>query len=754
MTTNEYAEVYKEEAYEILEDLERALLDLEASPEDADLVSKIFRAIHTIKGSGAMFGFDMLSAFAHEVENAYELVRQGTMKVSKRLIDLTLQAMDFIKYALEIQNDTVAEEEQIKKQSIIDGLHEIITWSGITDLSVQKNPVKNPTPKKEASAFSKSGENPLAAVGTPPVEVPTASQAPSTIKVEKAEGVETTYRIRFVPGPELQERGTDVLQLLRELKNMGTYSAVAHLTNVPLLDDIKPGRCYISWDIILTTSFPKNAILDTFIFVEGDSQVKVELIDSAESSELPDYKKVGNILVEKGDLSEEKIEQIVGSKKRLGELLVEEGIVNPEEVESALVEQQHVREIRKKRQETEVASSLRVSSEKMDQLVNLVGELVTLQARLSQLSIERNDSQLISISEEVERITWELRDNSMDMRMLPIGSTFSRFKRLVRDLSNNLGKEVELTTAGGDTELDKTVIERLNDPLVHIIRNCIDHGIEKPTVRESKGKNKCGNVHLNAFHSGSNVVIEVHDDGAGLDVKAIRKKAIERGLLMPDQEITDRDLFAIIFEPGFSTAKEVSDVSGRGVGMDVVKRNIEALRGTIDIESELNQGTTMTLNIPLTLAIIDGLLVKIDKEFFVFPLSIVESCIEINHTQIITANGQNYVNVRGELIPYIYLRDQFEIRENAPSIEQIVIADIKGFRVGFVVDHVVGGHQTVIKSLGKFYRNVDGLSGATILGDGTIALILDVPKLISTAGLARKKQRAMQRKNEDKFYEN
>ncbi len=752
MTTNEYAEVYKEETYEILEDLEKALLELESSPDDADLVSKIFRAIHTIKGSGAMFGFEMLSTFAHEVENAYELVRQGTLMVSKKLIDLTLLAMDFIKYALEMQNDKIGEAENVKKQTIITGLQDIIANAGTTEPINKLN--KKPYIIQEPTAI----EKPIVNRNPEPVaiheEIRVEPPVEKILKEDKPDGPETTYRIRFIPSPSIQESGTNIIQLLKELKTLGTYSAVAHLANIPLLEEIEPTRCYVSWDIILTTSRPKNAILDVFIFVEEDSQIKVDVIDSADSVDFPDYKKVGNILVEKGDLSEEKIEAIVGHKKRLGELLVEEGIVDPEEVESALVEQQHVRDIRKKRQDSEVASSLRVSSEKMDQLVNLVGELVTLQARLSQLSLIRNDSQLISISEEVERITWELRDNSMDMRMLPIGSTFSRFKRLVRDLSNNLGKVVELTADGGDTELDKTVIERLNDPLVHIIRNCIDHGIEKPAQREAKGKIRTGTIHLNAFHSGSNVVIEVQDDGAGLDVKAIRKKAIERGLLMPDQELTDRDLFAIIFEPGFSTAKEVSDVSGRGVGMDVVKRNIEALRGSIDIESETGHGTTITLNIPLTLAIIDGLLVQIGQEFFVFPLSVVESCIEIEHAQIVGANGQNYVNVRGDLVPYIYLREQFDIRDNCPVIEQIVIATIKSQRVGFVVDHVVGGHQTVIKSLGTVYRHIDGLSGATILGDGTIALILDVPKLIMAAGLVKKKQRAFQKKNEDKFYEN
>lgn len=701
--SSEYAEVFKEETYEILEELEKSLLELEANPDNADIIAKVFRAIHTIKGSGAMFGFDMLSNFAHEVENAYELVREGNIKADKRLIDITLEARDFIKIALE--NETLDAKAAAQKEKIISNLTEFISAS--------------------------TGE-----AGHEPERVP----PPAPEKIEEEEpGTETTYRIRFHPAADILEKGTELIKLLKELHDLGTCHAVAHIADLPPLEGMEPNLCYVNWDIVLTTTRSKNAVRDVFIFVEDDSDISIEMIDTGDAREPVEYKKVGNILVEKGDLSEEKINEVVKSQKKMGEILVEEGVVNPEEIESALVEQQHVREVRKKRQETETAASLRVSSEKVDLLVNLVGELVTLQARLSQLSHKKNDSELISLSEEVERITWDLRDSSMEMRMLPIGSTFSRFKRLVRDLSHNLEKEVELTTEGGDTELDKTVIEKLNDPLVHIIRNCIDHGIELPGHREAAGKNRTGSIHLSAFHSGANVVIQVTDDGAGLDTARIKKKAVERGVIPDGQELPPEEIFSLIFEPGFSTAKSVTDVSGRGVGMDVVKRNIEALRGSIDIDSQKGFGTTITLNIPLTLAIIDGLLVDIAGEHFVFPLAVVESCIEISHAQIAESNGQNYVNVRGEIVPYIYLRDQFRMTENCPSIEQIVIADLEKRRVGFVVDHVIGGHQTVIKSLGKVYKHVEGISGATILGDGTIALILDVPKLVSAAGLARKR---------------
>jgi two-component system chemotaxis sensor kinase CheA len=362
-------------------------------------------------------------------------------------------------------------------------------------------------------------------------------------------------------------------------------------------------------------------------------------------------------------------------------------------------------------------------------MVNLVGELVTVQARLSQTALTQGIAQFISIAEEVERLTVALRDNTMSIRMLPIGTTFSKFKRAVRDLSAELGKEIELTTEGAETELDKTVIEKLSDPLVHLIRNCVDHGIETPEVREAAGKPRRGAIHLSAVHSGAHVLIQIKDDGAGLDIEAIRAKAAEKGLVPPDATPSDKELFSLILMPDFSTAKKVTSVSGRGVGLDVVKKAIDALRGTIEITSIRGTGATITLKLPLTLAIIDGFLTKIGAEHFIFPLASVEECIELKR-EAAKSNGRHLVNVRGHIVPYIRLREKFMISGATPAIEQIVIVGEEGRRVGFAVDVVVGEHQTVLKSLGKFYKDVEGVSGATILGDGTVALILDIPKLI------------------------
>jgi two-component system chemotaxis sensor kinase CheA len=339
------------------------------------------------------------------------------------------------------------------------------------------------------------------------------------------------------------------------------------------------------------------------------------------------------------------------------------------------------------------------------------------------------------IGTEGARLTGDLRDSILNIRMLPIGATFSKFRRLVRDLSTELGKEIEMTTAGEDTELDKTVIEKLNDPLVHMIRNCCDHAIGTPDVRIAKGKPRQGTIHLAAVHSGDSVYISITDDGAGLDKNVILAKAVENGLVQSGTELTEKEIFALIFAPGFSTAKEVTSVSGRGVGMDVVKRSIEELRGSIDIQSEFGKGTTITVRIPLTLAIIESLLVRIGTDHYMFPLSLVDECMFLTNDHKKQAHGRHFVQVREKVVPYIHLRKQFAVTGAPPAIEQLVITVIDGNRVGFVVDNIVGQYQTVIKSLGNAYRHVEGVSGATILGNGSVALILDVPQLYHAAVL-------------------
>ncbi len=690
---DQHKEVFKEEAYERLSELEDSLLELEERTDDIDLISSIFRALHTIKGSGSMFGFDEIAKFTHEVETVFDCVRNGEMPVTKELIDLTLSARDHIKELLDNPDNVNLQ----RAGEIISSL-------------------KNLSPNSDALK-----EECNCSPALPSIENDTAAD-------EKEE--ETVYRIEFVPGHDVFMKGINPVMLLNELQTLGECRIIAMTDAIPQLDYFNPECCYTYWDIFLTTSQGINAIKDVFIFVEDDCELSISVIDSSLDSSV---KKLGEILMERGEVTPENLQEVLNKQRPVGELLVENGVTSPQEVESALAEQKHIKEAREKQKTTETVSSIRVSSDKLDSLVDLVGELVTVQARLTQKANTGSDPDLLLISEEVERLTEELRDNTMGVRMVPIGTMFSKFKRLVRDLSNEVGKEIEMTTDGAETELDKTVIEKLNDPVVHLIRNSIDHGIESPEGREAAGKPKMGKVHLSARHSGANVLIEIIDDGAGLNPEAIKAKAIEKGLIGSDAELSEKEIFSLVLAPGFSTAKKVTSVSGRGVGMDVVKRNIEALRGSIDISSNKGKGSTITLKLPLTLAIIDGLLVKLGTDVYVMPLSIVEECVELTDKDIEKAHGRQIANVRGEIVPYINLREQFMINGGKPEIEQIVIARVDEQRVGYVVDDVIGEHQTVIKSLGKFYKHVEGVSGATILGDGNVALILDAPKLMHTA---------------------
>lgn len=685
---------YREEANELLTELETSLLELEETPEDSELIGRVFRAMHTIKGSGAMFGFDDIAGFTHEVETVFDLVRNGKMSVTKQLLNLTLRARDHIKSLLEAS----VSGEEIDKASgdaIIAGLKQLVP-------------------------------------GVEPVEVLKAAQE-NAPPAEMASGDLKTWRIRFKPIPEIFMSGTNPLNLINELRELGTCHVIAHTEQIPHLSEMVPEHCYLYWDVVLTTNRGLDAIKDVFIFCEDDCDLKIDLVDDGQSDSEQDYKKLGDILVERGDLSPVEMNKILSYQKRFGELAVAMGAVTPDKIQSALLEQQQVKVVRQERASQDAATSIRVPAEKLDQLVNLVGELVTVQAHLSQTAALQNNAEFAAIAEEVERLTEELRDTALNIRMLPIGSTFTKFKRLVRDLSQELGKEIEMETEGAETELDKTVIERLNDPLVHLIRNSIDHGIEMPDVRRAAAKSALGIVHLGAVHSGDSVLITIRDDGAGLNKERIREKAIERGLMTASTELSDKEIYNMIFAPGFSTAEKVTSVSGRGVGMDVVKKGIEALRGSIEINSEPGKGSTITLRIPLTLAIIESLLVRIDSNYFVLPLSHVEECVELTREDIQNAHGRNLANVRGSIIPYIPLREQFAISSNRPEIEQIVITGINGSKVGFVVDSVIGEHQTVIKTLGRMYRDVKGVSGATILGDGTVALILDMGVLYQAA---------------------
>jgi len=630
-----------EEARELLAELELALLELDEKRDDPELVGRAFRALHTIKGSGAMFGLDELAGFTHHLETAFDRVRNGQLAVTSGLTNLALAASDQIKALL----------EQAAGRGVADQARGAEILARVGELTG----AEQPTPPQPDSV-------------PPPPE-------------RAGRGEIRLWRIRFRPAAEVLVNGVNPLLLLDELRQLGDLQVTADLSAIPPLRAIVPEHCYLAWDMTLATPAGRDAIRDVFIFVEDNSELAIETA--------------------------------VAPKPEAGRAPVAPPASENTPVRGA-----------------QPAASIRVAAAKLDQLVNLVGELVTVQARLSEAAARSNDPGILDIAELVERLTGELRENSMSIRMLPLRATFERFRRLVHDLGVDLGKDVELTVEGADTELDKTVIDQLNDPLVHLIRNSMDHGIETPEARRAAGKRPTARIHLSALHSGANVLIRVSDDGRGLDAEAVRARAVEQGLIDSGARLSEQEIFSLILAPGFSTAREVTDVSGRGVGMDVVRRSVEALHGSIELNSRPSQGLTVTLRLPLTLAIIDGLLVRVGATSFVVPLANSLECVELTREDIQAAHGNHLANVRGELIPYIRLSEYFEMDTARPDREQIMVVETEHGLYGFAVDQVLGDHQTVIKNLGRLCRNVQVVSGATILGDGTVALILDPHRLV------------------------
>lgn len=701
MDMDNQREAFDQEVAELLGEVEEAILEVENSDDPADeseAVNRLFRAMHSIKGIAGMFGFDQVTEFTHHVETALDLVRNGKAPVSKELINYVLKSHDMIISLLE--DDAVAIPEE--------GIEIIQQLTLLTNEDAVFDDLEFGTEEK-----NKEDESDLNS------------------------GLVLTYRINFKPHESFFASGNSIKNIFEQLHALGDIAMHAHYDSIPPCDKLDPSVCHIYWDMVLTTKVERDEIMDVFIFAENECDLSIKLIDEVDDdidrgeNDEHNYKKLGEILVDRGALSKDELEDTLAESSKIGDILVKKNLVEPKEVEAALVEQEQVRKVRKTRHKNVASATIRVQAQKLDSLVSLVGELVTAQARLASLAIDRNDAEVSAVSETVQSLVSGLRDETMSIRMVPIGTTFTTFKRLVRDLAGDLGKEINLNMIGGDTELDKTVIERLKDPLVHIVRNSVDHGIEKGEDRIAVGKDNVGNLTLKAEHTGAFVQITVEDDGAGLNLERIREKAIERNLISPDAHLTDKETCMLVFAPGFSTAESVTDISGRGVGMDVVKQNIEALRGSISIDSEFGKGTKITLRLPLTLAIIDGLMVQVAEEFYIIPLSMVEECMDLDMAEVERIKGRNILNLRGKALPFVKLREQLDFTGSEPEIEQVVITHVNGMEVGFVVDHVIGSHQTVIKSLGPGLRQAKHISGATILGDGTVALILDVQKLVN-----------------------
>ncbi|MCV2884737.1 chemotaxis protein CheA [Aestuariibacter sp. AA17] len=681
-------DTYKEEAEELLTDLEDAFLELENDPRSEELINRIFRAMHTIKGSGAMAGFDNIAAFTHEFETAFDRVRKGELSVTQELIEIGLASQSWIAEMLDSNDQQTA---LLKEQA--------------DELTVRL-----------LQLMPDSAEKPNTEQGK--------QMAPEVAAEEHDEQI---FRIRFKPNEDFFNFGSKPLALLRCLEEMGEYNVVAYTDALPSLESLHPLTSYLSWDVLLKTQKSRDDILDVFIFDEDDCELHVDVIDHGDEQE-DDYKRIGEILVERGDISADELENLLPKAPKVGEILEAAGAVAKEKITSALVEQEVVKTDRQQKQKA--VENIRVPAPKLEMQMNLVGELVIALASLNRIAASHADTQLINACEEMNHLITELRDNVLSIRMMQIGSTFSRFRRVVRDLAKDQGKNIELFTHGAETELDKTVIDQLGDPLVHLIRNSIDHGIEPPEERAEKGKPAEGKIILSAQHTQGQVVIKIEDNGRGIDPTKIRSKAIDKGVIEPDADISDKDALQLIFAPGFSTAEKITNISGRGVGMDVVKRTIEDLRGTIELDSIVNKGTTITLKLPLTLAIIEGLLTRVGDDVIAIPLSIIKECVEIRSKDLSKTKQGYSTKIRGTLMPCVSLREWAEISADKPDLVELIIVSVDNESFAFIVDEIIDQQQIVIKNLGAVYRSIDSISGATILGDGSVALIIDAFQIL------------------------
>jgi two-component system chemotaxis sensor kinase CheA len=665
MSAGDPTETFRQEAQELLEQLEQILLDLGRAPDNQELVDSTFRALHTIKGSGSMFGFEAVAAFTHHVESAFDMVRRGQVNLTPALVDIALNAKDHIRNLIERPESVAAE-------------------TGAAILA-----------KLQDAVGAESH----------------AEAAPSAAAAQPEASAATRWNVHFRLPVHALATGTNPLLLIDELRSLGEARVTPLLDQVPPLEALNPTECHIGWNVALTTEKPKAAIEDVFMFVMDEMDLKIEPADAPAAETAP-------AAPETKPAPEAKSEPA----PRPAASAPAPAPTAPKSDAASL----------------KGGGSIRVPAERLDDMMDRVGELVIAQSRLKQIAAGSQDAQFKSIAEEIERLALELRDTTMGVRMVPIAQLFGRFRRLVHDLAQELGKEISLTTSGEETELDKTVIERLNDPLVHLIRNSIDHGLESPEKRVAAGKSSQGSIRLAARHTGDKVLISISDDGAGLDRARIQARAEEHGLIPPGAKLSDSELFQLIFQPGFSTAKQVTNLSGRGVGMDVVKRTMDALRGSIDIASTPGSGTEITLRLPLTLAIIDGLLVRVGQGRYVIPLSAVEECVELPPEEEMRASGRNFLNIRGELVPFLRLREIFNAKNAPDRYQKVVVVSANEMRVGLVVDQVIGDHQTVIKSLSKLHAGVGTFSGATILGDGSVALILEIAHLVAR-GQSREK---------------
>lgn len=681
----QFHQVFFEESFEGLEIMETGLMDLEPGNADSEVINSIFRAAHSIKGGSGTFGFKSIADFTHVMETLLDEMRDGKRNVTRENSDILLRSVDCLKEMLEAAQageeadaDRVQQHQNELEQELGNTTqHEPSTSTSITE----------PIPEQQAAP------------------------------VANKQG----WHIAFKPARNILHSANDPLPLISELTELGDLELEINTDEVPEFDQLEAEDCYFSWNMTLSTEASLEQVKEVFAWVDDLCELEITAltssIDLVSMQHAADQK---NLTVpqrretDKGKPGIDRRENDRRKTERRGSTGGQAG-----------------------------ATSIRVETGKIDALINMVGELVITQSMLGLLGETIEDRQAITAQDiekmrdglmQLERNTRELQESVMQVRMMPISFTFSRFPRLVRDMSSKLGKKIDLKLVGETTEVDKTVIEKIGDPMVHLVRNSLDHGIEEPAERSAAGKPETGTIELNAYHQGGNIVIEIKDDGRGMDRDKLLSKAIEKGLVSEDDVLSDKQIYELIFMPGFSTAEVVSDVSGRGVGMDVVRRNIQELGGGVEIDSALGEGTTMTIRLPLTLAILDGQTVSVGDENYIIPIiSIIES-IQVKPEMINRVGGQGETfKLRDEYIPIIKLHEIFGLQA-ADSISLsdglLVVVEADGEHVGLFVDDLLGQQQVVIKSLENNYKKIEGFSGATILGDGSVALILDMPGIL------------------------
>ena len=719
---DELTSVYIQECREQLADMEAGLLRLEQAPDDRDNLNGIFRAAHTIKGGAGVIECHFIEHFTHGVENLLDALRNGDFAVTGAMATLLLESCDHMGGLIDVLAAQSPEPDAAvlaRGDALTERLGAIFAEHRGKDAANAEHAASSLTVQDDSVEVESSGGG---VVNTDSWHI----------------------SIRF--GQNVLRGGTDPLSFIRYLAGLGEIIGIETIADgIPPAPEMDPESCYLGFEIRLQTKSSKADIERVFDFVRDDCDLRILPPHSNVAdylrliTELPeDTMRLGEMLVRCGALTQAEIDQGLLAQTaaktpdeqtppHLGEILVEHKVVHKEIVDAAISKQAQV--VEKKARDAQL---VRVHADKLDQLIDLVGELVIAGASANLLAVKSRQSELVEATSILTRLVENIRDSALQLRMVQIGDTFTRFNRVVRDVSKDLGKEIELVISGAETELDKTVVEKIGDPLMHLVRNSLDHGIESTAVRLERGKPACGRVSLNAYHDSGSIVIEVSDDGGGLNREKIRAKAIERELIQPETLLSDNEMINLIFEPGFSTVDAVSKLSGRGVGMDVVRRNITSLRGSVDVASTEGEGSTFTIRLPLTLAIIDGFLVGVEKAAYVIPLDSVVECIE--HKNL--SGDRNFLNLRGEALPFIRLRELFEVDGDLPPRESIVVVQFGGQRAGIVVDQLMGEFQTVIKPLGRLFANLRGIGGSTILGSGEVALILDVAALVNAVSRA------------------